>query len=141
VSREAADLGVRAATMLDALWSRGDGAPLEAMVADGFTHTLVAGTGETDLAGWLVEVARFREAFSPIEVLLHRVLVEDACVALHYTLLGTHSGPFFDVPPSGRTGSLEVMSFLHFDGAARLVRQTTVTDFLTLRRSLAEASP
>ncbi|MEE4360242.1 MAG: ester cyclase [Pseudomonadales bacterium] len=123
-------------TLLDALWSRGDEAPLRALVSDDFRYALSAGTRTMDLSAYLETVHGFRAAFSPIELLFHRVLCEGGRVAAHYSLLGEHSGPFYGTEPTGRVGSLEVMSVLHFE-ADRLVRQTSVTDFLTLRRRLA----
>ena len=47
-------------------------------------------------------VIRFRAAIPDLQVTIDRLVVEDDQLAVQVTFEGTHTGPFDDIPPSGK---------------------------------------
>ena len=123
--------------MLEALWSRGDEGSVRASVSPAFTYSLSSEGQGLDVDGYLELVAGFRTAFDPIDLILHRALVEDTRVMIHYSLTGQHTGPVFGVAATGRPLWAPAMTFMYFDGEL-LERQVSLTDFLHVRRQLRE---
>jgi steroid delta-isomerase-like uncharacterized protein len=79
-------------------------------------------------------------AFPDLRAELHEVLAEDDIVMTHYTLVGTHEGPFGRIPPTGRRIELEGMSRVRYaDG--RIVEERAFVDTATLRRQLGFGFP
>ena len=123
--------------MLEALWSRGDEGPVRASVSPAFTYSLSSEGQGLDVDGYLELVAGFRTAFDPTDLILHRALVENTRVMIHYSLTGQHTGRVFGVAATGRPLWAPAMTFMYFDGEM-LERQVSLTDFLHVRRQLRE---
>jgi predicted ester cyclase len=129
------DLRRQARDLLESVWTRGREATLRAAVTDDFRHRLATAGEALDVDGYLSMVRGYRAAFSPIDLIFHRVLVDGDRAAIHFSMTGTHTGPIFGLAPTGRPCWIEVMCTQRWrDGA--LARQVSVTDFLALRRQL-----
>lgn len=125
----------RAVDMLEALWSRGDDGPVRAIVSPESTYSLSSEGQGLDVDGYLTLVAGFRSSFDPIDLILHRALVESARVMVHYSLTGQHTGPVFGVAATDRPLWAPAMTFMYFEGEM-LERQVSLTDFLHVGRQL-----
>ena len=113
------------------------------IAAPDFAHQLSRDAPALDIDGYCTFVAGFRAAFDPIDLLLHRTLVDDDRVVVHFSLTGNHVGELFGIAPTGASLWLPAMTFMHFRDAAdgvRLARQSSLTDFLSLQRQLKRAS-
>ncbi|MDS0299571.1 ester cyclase [Halogeometricum sp. S1BR25-6] len=79
-------------------------------------------------------------AFPDLRVELHEMLAEGDTVVAHYTLTGTHEGPFGRISPTGRRIELEGMSMVRYvDG--RIAEERAFVDSATLRRQLGFGFP
>ena len=129
--------------LLESLWSRGDEGPVRAVAAPDFRHQLSHTAEAVDLDGYCALVAGFRSAFDPIDLLPHRTLVDGDRIVAHYSLTGDHVGAFLGVEATGTVLWVPAMTFMTFrdEGAGpRLVRQASLTDFLSVQRQLRQAS-
>ncbi len=61
--------------------------------------------------GYKQSVAAIRDAFPDLNLTLEHILSEGDQVAFHYTMRGTHQGPFMGIPPTGNPFSVSGMIF------------------------------
>jgi steroid delta-isomerase-like uncharacterized protein len=57
-----------------------------------------------------------RAGFPDIQWVLEEMIAEDDKVAARFTMRGTHRGPFYGVPPTGKSIDVQAMNFYRFDG-------------------------
>lgn len=80
---------------------RGDLDALDELVTDDYQdHVALPGQGP-GRSGLRRRIAIVRAAFRPQQT-LHRVLVDQDMVAVHWTLRGVHSGPFLGIAATDR---------------------------------------
>jgi steroid delta-isomerase-like uncharacterized protein len=82
----------------------------EIFAADVVDHTPIPGQRDarSALEGF---IPLFRAAFSGLALHVPIVLAEDDAVAAHYVWTGTHAGPFFGVPATGRAITVHGSAF------------------------------
>lgn len=109
---------------------RGDYALVRLLVAPDFRFSIASQAADQNLDEYLALLEQWRGAFGELELILRDLLQEGATVAAHYELAGRHVEPVYGVAPSGRRGSLQIMSFLDFAGE-RVVAHRAVIDFVS----------
>jgi steroid delta-isomerase-like uncharacterized protein len=83
-------------------FASGDVPALERIVApDVVDHNLPAG-GRQGIRGLLEAVTMFRTGFPDLEIGIEREVSEGDSVAVYGTVAGTHRGPMFGAPATGR---------------------------------------
>lgn len=95
--------------------------PASELCAPGYTAHL-PGSPAFDLAGHQAFAAAFYGGFPDLRHSIEQVLVEGERAAVRFTLLGTHTGPFLGMPPTGRriTVTANVCLALEGDRVAEL---------------------
>ena len=80
-------------------------------------------------------MTRYLYAFPDLQVTLNEVLVEGDRAALAWTWRGTHRGTLMNIPPTGRTVTVQGMSILTLE-AGRIRRGLRIWDLAGLLRAL-----
>ncbi|XYI00081.1 ester cyclase [Sorangium sp. So ce1128] len=65
-------------------------------------------------AGYLAIIEMMRGGFPDIQWTLEEMVAEADKVAARFTMRGTHKGPFFGVPPTGKTIAVQAMNLYRF---------------------------
>jgi steroid delta-isomerase-like uncharacterized protein len=65
-------------------------------------------------AGYLTIIAMMRSGFPDIQWALDELILEDDKAAARFTMTGTHQGPFFGVPPTGKPIRVKAINIYHF---------------------------
>jgi len=107
----------------------------ELISPDGVFH--VPGRPEPMLgpAGYLAIIGMMRGGFPDIQWTLEEVIAEGDKVAARFTMRGTHRGPFFGVPPTGKTIAVQAMNFYRLSGG-QFVEERGQPDLLGLLQQI-----
>src|SRR3954452_3536729 len=65
-------------------------------------------------AGYLAVIGMMRGGFPDVQWTLEEMVAEGNTVATRFTMRGTHRGPFFGVPPTGKPIAVQAMNFYRF---------------------------
>ena len=76
-----------------------------------------------------------RSAFPDLRLDLQDIIAEGDCVAIRYTLHGTHEGELMGLPPSGNRVSSDGMVFARVQDG-KIVERSGVQDMLTLLQQI-----
>ena len=85
--------------------------------------------------GYLVIIGMMRSGFPDIQWTLEETIAEDDRVAARFTMRGTHRGPFFGVPPTGRPIAIQAMNFYRLSNA-QFVEEYGMPDMMGLMRQI-----
>jgi steroid delta-isomerase-like uncharacterized protein len=86
------------------LWNRGNyDAADDLVAADYVRHDQRPGDAPPGPAGQKAVAQRFRAAFPDVRLEVDELIAEGDLVVARWTMVGTHSGPWGDVPPTGRS--------------------------------------
>jgi steroid delta-isomerase-like uncharacterized protein len=123
-----------------AVWSGGDAAKLDEILADGFIFEEPTGDGAS--ASPVVGRDRFRDlvieeraAFPDLRFQLRRFIQQGSWAAAEWSMTGTHTGGYSDLPATGRGISLAGVSFIHFQGG-QIIRERFYLDLWDFREQL-----
>ena len=83
------------------------------------------------LGGYLALLAMLRGGFPDIQWALEDMVAEDDKVAARFTMWGTHRGPFFGVPPTGKAIVAQSMAFYRI-AENQIVEETGLPDMLAI---------
>jgi len=89
-------------------------------------------------AGYLAIIGMMRRGFPDIQWTLEEMIAEGDKVAARFTMRGTHSGPFFGVPPTGKTIAVQAMNFYRLAGG-QFVEERGQPDLLGLLQQIGAA--
>jgi predicted ester cyclase len=91
------------------------GGPAPELCAPGYTAHL-PGSPAFDLAGHQTFAAAFYGGFPDLRHSIEQVIVEGERAAVRFTLLGTHTGPFLGLMPTGRSIAVTANVCLALEG-------------------------
>jgi steroid delta-isomerase-like uncharacterized protein len=91
-------------------------------------------------AGYLAVIAMMRAGFPDIQWTLEEMVAEADKVAARFTMRGTHQGPFFGVPPTGRPIAVRAMN-LYRISAGQIIEEYGQPDMLGLLQQIGAAPP
>ena len=86
-------------------------------------------------SGYLMVIGMMRGGFPDIQWTLEELIAEDEKVAARFTMRGTHEGPFFGVPPTGRKIDVQAMNFYRFS-EGRIVEERGQPDLIGLLQQI-----
>jgi steroid delta-isomerase-like uncharacterized protein len=107
----------------------------ELLTADYVNHTPSTPNPAPGPAGLKPIVAAIRSAFPDLHYSIEDILVDGDEVAARVRVRGTHQGPLFGLPASGKVVDVPQINIEHFAGG-RIREHWRVTDELTLMRQL-----
>jgi steroid delta-isomerase-like uncharacterized protein len=85
--------------------------------------------------GYLAVISMMRTGFPDIQWTLEELVAEGDKIAARYTMRGTHEGPFFGVPATKKTISVQAMNLYRFD-QGRIVEEYGQPDLLGLLQQI-----
>lgn len=86
-------------------------------------------------AGYLAIIGMMRSGFPDIQWVLEEMIAEGDKVAARFTMRGTHQGPFFGFPPTGRSIVVQAMNFYRLSGG-QFVEERGQPDLLGLLQQI-----
>ena len=86
-------------------------------------------------AGYMAVIGMMRGGFPDIQWTLEEMVAEGDTVAARFTMRGTHHGPFFGVPPTGKPIVVQAMNFYRFVGG-QIVGEHGQPDLLGLLQQI-----
>lgn len=86
-------------------------------------------------AGYLEVIGMMRGGFPDIQWTLEEMVAEGDKVAARFTMRGTHHGPFFGVPPTGKKIAVPAVNFYRLS-EGRLVEERGQPDLLSLLQQI-----
>ena len=89
-----------------------------------------------DVAGFLAGLAEMKAAFPDLAVEVQRTALQGDLLAWHFTLSGSHLGPFMGVQPTGRSFRVEAMDMLRMEDG-RIAEHWGVIDGAAMMEQLA----
>jgi predicted ester cyclase len=82
-------------------------------------------------AGARLAVQTYREAFPDLRLLIEDIIAEEDVVATRFTMMGTHTGAYMQIPPTGRDIEVGGCSIFHF-GDGQIIERWLEFDLLGL---------
>jgi steroid delta-isomerase-like uncharacterized protein len=79
-----------------------------------------------------------RAGFPDIQWTLEELIAEGDKVAARFTMRGTHNGPFFGVPPTGKKIAVKAMNFYRITNG-KIVEEHGQPDLLGLLQQIGAA--
>ncbi|WP_240422952.1 ester cyclase [Leucobacter sp. wl10] len=106
-------------------WGDGETAAFEEIVAPGYVrHTKSGDEGIEDL---VKQIESSHAAFSDYHLEILHAVEDNEMIAIHWQGVGTHTGEYMGVPPTGRTVKVAGASFIkHAHG--RILEESTIWD-------------
>jgi steroid delta-isomerase-like uncharacterized protein len=86
-------------------------------------------------AGYLTIIGMMRGGFPDIQWTLEEMVAEGDKVAARFTMRGTHQGPFFGVPATGKSMKVQAMNFYRFS-QGQIVEEYGQPDMLGLLQQI-----
>jgi steroid delta-isomerase-like uncharacterized protein len=118
------------------LWDRGNLAAADELVArDYIRHDLRPGDAPPGPAGQKAVAEKFRAAFPDVRLEVEALVGEGDLVVARWTMIGTHSGAWGDIAPTGRQIRFSGVNFFRIvDG--KIAEIWNLRDDLGLREQL-----
>jgi steroid delta-isomerase-like uncharacterized protein len=85
--------------------------------------------------GYLAVIGMMRAGFPDVQWTLEQMIAEGDGVAARFTMRGTHRGPFFGVPPTGKPIEVQAMNFYRLSGG-QFVEERGQPDLLSLLQQI-----
>jgi len=86
-------------------------------------------------SGYLAVIGMMRGGFPDIQWTLEELIAEGDKIAARFTMRGTHRGPFFGVPPTGKKIEVQAMNFYRFS-EGQIVEERGQPDLLGLLQQI-----
>jgi steroid delta-isomerase-like uncharacterized protein len=120
---------------IEDVWGKGDfAADQEVVATDLVDHNPVPGW-PSDLEGHHQVLVIFRNAFPDLQITLEDVIAEGDKVVDRWTMRATHSGPFMNIPPTGKQVTLTGMDITRIENG-KIVELWHQEDMLGLLQQL-----
>jgi steroid delta-isomerase-like uncharacterized protein len=118
------------------LWNRGNHAAAEEIVAQDYVrHDLRPGDAPAGPAGQIAIAERFRAAFPDLRLEVEAVVAESDLVVARWTISGTHTGPWGNVPATHRAIRFAGVNFFRI-AHSQIAEIWNVRDDLGLREQI-----
>ena len=118
------------------LISAGDVDGFGDLVADDFVeHQGGAGFPDTK-EGTLDFFRALRDAFPDLQMDVEDVIADGDKTVARVVTRGTHRGTFMGIPPTGKSGNMQLIDIMRFDGSGRVCEHWGVADMLSLLQQL-----
>jgi steroid delta-isomerase-like uncharacterized protein len=118
------------------LWNRGNLAAAEEMVAQDYVrHDLRPGDAPPGPAGQTAIAERFRAAFPDLRLEVEAIVAEGDLVVARWTISGTHTGPWGNVPATDRAVRFAGVNFFRI-AHSKIAEIWNVRDDLGLREQI-----
>ena len=111
----------------EAVWDRGEVAALDDLLAPDYVRRSHSGSTAQDREEFAASVLAVRDAFPDLRTSIDDMLVDGDRVAVRWHSLGTHTGEFLGVPPTGRPVRVSGATFSRFAGE-RIVEEWVTWD-------------
>jgi steroid delta-isomerase-like uncharacterized protein len=85
--------------------------------------------------GYIQFFSAFRTGFPDLAVAVDHLVVDDDNVAMAYTVTGTHLGPFFGIPPTGKKMKARGMQIARFQNG-KIIERWGSSDELGILKQL-----
>jgi steroid delta-isomerase-like uncharacterized protein len=119
------------------VWAHGNVGFAEEVFADDYVrHDLRPTKAAPGAAGQALIAEQFRRAFPDLEWRVDLVLGDADLVAARWTALGTHSGAWGDVAPTGKRATFSGVNIFRFGDGGKVVEIWNHRDDLGLREQL-----
>ncbi|QVQ51735.1 ester cyclase [Spiractinospora alimapuensis] len=113
------------ATAWTRAWSDGETAAFEEITSPDYVR--ISKTGREHLPEVLTQIRESHDAFTGFTMEILHAVEDGDMIAIHWKSSGRHTGTFMDVPPTGRTVTVQGAAFLrHRDN--RITEETVVWD-------------
>lgn len=121
------------------LWNRGNLDATDELVASDYVrHDLRPGAAPPGPAGQKAVAEKFRAAFPDVRLEVEELIAEGDLVAARWTMSGTHTGPWGEVAPTGRSVRFSGVNFFRI-ADQKIAEIWNVRDDLGLREQLGAA--
>jgi steroid delta-isomerase-like uncharacterized protein len=137
MSLEPEQLKLLAKRFYEEVLNHGDLAVIDELIADEFVeHEELPGipSNREGIRAW---ATLMRNAFPDLVVSINQMVASGDEVWVHMTMKGTHSGPFMDIPPTGRKVEISGIDRVRVRNG-KAVEHWGVTDNLTLLQQLGQ---
>ncbi|GAA4861992.1 ester cyclase [Saccharopolyspora rosea] len=111
----------------EAVWDRGEVAALDDLLAPDYVRRSHSASTAQNREEFAASVLAVRDAFPDLRTSIDDMLVDGDRVAVRWHSLGTHTGEFLGVPPTGRPVRVSGATFSRFDGD-RIVEEWVTWD-------------
>ncbi len=91
--------------------------------------------------GWKDYVASFYAAFSDLRETVNEVIIGEDRVVLYVTYTGTHDGPLFGIPATGKTVSMNGIGIFRFHDNGLVAENWAVIDVAGLLAQIGAFPP
>ncbi len=118
---------------IEEIGNQGNLAVADEILGPGYVRFTPA--GRLDVAAQKQRIAMIREAFPDLHFTIENLLAESDKVAFHFTLRGTHRGPFQNIAPTGRPVTVTGVDIVRIAGG-KIVEHWGVLDVLGLLQQL-----
>jgi steroid delta-isomerase-like uncharacterized protein len=105
----------RVRTAWTAAWERGEVDALDVILAPNYRRHTASGGPAQRREDFKSSILSTREAFPDLATTIEDMVEEDDRIAIRWRSTGTHSGTFYDVPPTGREVTVFGVTFARFD--------------------------
>jgi steroid delta-isomerase-like uncharacterized protein len=85
--------------------------------------------------GYMAVIAMLRGGFPDIQWTLEETVLEPTKVAARFTMRGTHHGPFFGMPPTGKAIAVQALNICHLSNG-QIVEEYGQPDLLELLQQI-----
>ena len=90
--------------------------------------------------GYLEIIGMMRGGFPDIQWTLEETVVEGDVIAARFTMRGTHSGPFFGMPPTRKTIAVQALNIYRLSNG-KIVSEVGQPDLLGLLQQIGAIPP
>ena len=90
--------------------------------------------------GYLTIIAMMRSGFPDIQWGLDELILDDNKAAARFSMTGTHQGPFFCVPPTGKQIRAQAINIYHFFNG-QIIEEYGQPDLLGLMQQIGALPP
>lgn len=114
-------------------------AAADVIAADAIEHQMMPGMTEQGVEGFKQSITAFRQAFPDLHMVADQMIADGDYVAARFTMSGTHSGPFMDMPASGNHFEVSGIDFIRFENG-KAAEHWGYEDDMSLMQQLGMAS-